>query len=265
LCGVTCMPGYDTHHGNFKASGYTFDEIVASLREATKSLRGLSTNPKAKLTGVFHDWGSMAGAMLSTRMNMEVPNYFSGLVYFDVLPPAHPSLQIPRAMGFKKTVVFTSYTSLFATTHATQRFLSHYMAVPVLAFGFVALKLLGLIPTGRLDRETFLAKKPRLSLRKIIYMQYPYFNMYKRLLLGQERFAADCHLPVSVEETPVLYMYGTEKRINFHDDNTFAWLEKEAKEGEKTRVVPVEKAGHWLYVHREDICYEAVKMFVLGK
>ena len=98
-------------------------------------------------------------------------------------------------------------------------------------------------------------------------MQYPYFNLYKGVLLGQiKKGSSGFHLPVSVADTPVLYMYGLDKNIQFHNDNVLTWLEKEgAREGLKSRVVPVEKAGHWLYVQQEDVCYEAVKRFVLDK
>lgn len=269
LCGVTCMPGYDTHHGDFKAEGYTFDETVASLREATKTLRALSTNPKAKLTGVFHDWGSVVGAMCSNRMNTEKSNYFADLVYFDVLPPAHESLQIFPAKNFKtfKTVAIRfSYMGLFAITHALQRFVSYYIAAPLLALGYGTLVLTGMTPTRHIDSETFNAREPKLSLRKTIYMQYPYFNVFTGMLLGLEKEVSGFHLPVSVADTPVLYMYGIDKNIQFHNDKVLAWLEKEgAKKGLKSRVVPVEKAGHWLYVQQEDVCYETVKRFVLSK
>lgn len=268
LCGVTCLPGYDTHHENFKANGYTFDEAVASLREACKMLRTVvSTNPKAALTGVFHDWGSAVGAMFVTRMNEEFPGYYADLVYFDVLPPAHKSLEIPRQVTLKKAVVMFSYTSLFATCNAIQRYLSFYLAVPVLTVGFGAITLLGLKPTRQIDADTFHAKEPRLSPRKLIYMQYPYFNMYKILLSGGGKLdGMGFNLPVDAQKTPVLFLYGVEKNINYHDDNVIAWLEKEgAKDGSKTKVVPVENAGHWLYLQQEDVCYEAVKKFVLEK
>ena len=38
ICGVTCLPGYDTHHNNFKIEGYTFDEMAVSLQSACKIL-----------------------------------------------------------------------------------------------------------------------------------------------------------------------------------------------------------------------------------
>ena len=50
---AVCIPGYE----DWKPEGYTFEEIVVSLREATKVLQGLSTNGSAKWIGVFHDWG----------------------------------------------------------------------------------------------------------------------------------------------------------------------------------------------------------------
>lgn len=267
LCGVTCQPGYDcTAQSNFKPTGYTFDEMVDAKREACKILKErVSTNPKATLTGVFHDWGSITGAMLVNRMNTESPNYFRDVVYFDVLPPAARKLQIAPAKNLKKAVVFFAYTSLFASCHAVQRYVSHYLAAPMLGLGFGTLALLGLTPTGKVDSASFRAREPRLAPRKLIYMQYPYFNLYKGLFLGRKSSGAGMHLPLNVQEMPVLYMYGLSKNIQFHDANVVEWLKSEGAKAGKTKVVPVENAGHWLYVQQEDICYEAVKKFVSGK
>jgi len=262
LCGVTCLPGYDNHHDNFKKDGYTFDEIVASLREATKILRNLATNNSCQLTGVFHDWGSLFGAMCATRMNQEVNQYFANLVYFDVLPPAPKSLQIPRAkLGFRNSVIMSSYMALFAASFGIQRYLSHYMAAPVMSIGFGVIKLLGLAPTGKLDTESFQKRKPQPQIRKLIYMMYPYYYLYKRIFAGKKPLPSDCHIPANVNETPVLYLYGPKKNIAYHDANQLNWLKKQ---GGKTKVVEVANAGHWLYLQQPDICYQEVKKFIEG-
>ena len=261
LCGVTCMPGYDTHD-NLKPQGYTFDEVVASLREATKTLRALSTNTSAQLTGIFHDWGSLVGAMCATRMNKEVAGYFSKLVYFDVLPPVPESSNVKEAKNLKKSLVSAAYSTVLASSFAIQRFLSFYVAAPVCLIGFTMLGLLRLTPTGPIDAAIFEKREPKLALRKMLYMAYPYFYMYKAMILGQGQ-SAGCNLPSDLDETPVLYMYGTEKNIQFHDDNHLVWLKKEAaKKDSKTRVVAVDKAGHWLYLQQPDTCYENVKSFI---
>jgi hypothetical protein len=69
LVGVTCLPGYDDRedkrwieHKRQKPDGYTFEEAAAALREAAKALFAESACPsKPKITGIFHDWGSLVG------------------------------------------------------------------------------------------------------------------------------------------------------------------------------------------------------------
>ena len=57
-------------------------------------------------------------------------------------------------------------------------------------------------------------------------------------------------------------MYGTEKRVMFHDKDAVGVLEKEAADGQKSNAVAVEKAGHWLYLHQPDVCFKEVSKFV---
>jgi len=119
-----------------------------------------------------------------------------------------------------------------------------------------------LTPTGPIDAAIFEKREPKLALRKMLYMAYPYFYLYRAMILGQWQ-SAGCNWPSNLGGTPVLYMYGTEKNIQFHDDNHLVWLKKEAaKKDSKTRVVAVDKAGHWLYLQQPDTCYENVKSFI---
>jgi pimeloyl-ACP methyl ester carboxylesterase len=266
LCGVTCLPGYDyTTHSEYRRSAFSTSEVIASLREACKVLRTtVSTNVEAQMTAIFHDWGCVFGAMLVNRVHKDTPRYFSSLVYFDILPPVHKSLGVKRSVNVKQAVCFTLYTSLFAFCHCVQRYLSLYLAAPILAAGFGLIHVLGLSPTRRIDSLTFRSTQlPKLTLRRIIYKQYPYFNMYKGLLIDDKRTIAGFHLPVSLQETPVLYMYGVDKNFDFHDDNMLAWLIQEAdKEGSSSKVISVPNAGHWLYLQQADICYEAIQKFL---
>lgn len=62
------------------------------------------------------------------------------------------------------------------------------------------------------------------------------------------------------------YMYGLDKTINFHDSNHLEWLQNESKkEGSKSKVVALVKAGHWLYLQQPTICYEEAKKFVFDR
>jgi pimeloyl-ACP methyl ester carboxylesterase len=277
ICGVTCLPGYDTHHNNFK-SGYTFDEMAVSLQSACKLLlttvhEHFESNKQSvdvHLTGIFHDWGSYVGAMAVNRCNHDAPNYFRKVVYFDVLPPAHPKLRIKRKpMKLYNGLILLSYTSLFAVCHTIQRFTSYWIAAPIQLLGYSILFILRLLPIRWIDHETFLSKRPEeFTLRKIISMQYTYYEFWRGMLFqGTKQFLkttiSDATLPENVANdndggTPVLYMYGTNKNAMFHDENTIAWLQHQNPKS----VVQVSNAGHWLYRQQEDICYKEICNFI---
>ena len=65
LVGLMCIPGFDDRPDKpwtaHKKGGYTFEEMADAVRESVKVLRAESTVEKAKLTGIFHDWGVMPG------------------------------------------------------------------------------------------------------------------------------------------------------------------------------------------------------------
>ena len=291
ICGVTCLPGYDTHHNHFKGEGYNFDEMAVSLQSACKIFLSTITeqyssqnssntttdgNVNIKLTGIFHDWGSYVGAMVVNRSNQLVPNYFHKVVFFDVLPPAHPKLRIPREKAnVWKVLILMAYTSLFAFCHTIQRYLTYWLAMPVSLVGYSVLHLLGLLPIQMFDNITFLTDRPKeYTLRKIIYMQYPYYYLWRGFIRqGPKQFLkttlSDATLPENVSNvatgtppngTPVLYLYGTKKNAMFHDANTVAWLQQPNQEPSK--VVVVDDVGHWLYRQKEDICYNAICQFI---
>jgi pimeloyl-ACP methyl ester carboxylesterase len=273
VCGVTCLPGYDTHHSNFK-SGYTFDEMVVSLQSACKVLlstvteKSLKDDVRMELTGVFHDWGSYVGAMAVNRSNHITPHYYKKVVFFDVLPPTHPKLRIRRETPhLLKSLILMSYTSLFATSHTIQRYLSYWLAFLVHLIGYCILFVLGILPVRWNDYQTFLSDRPReYTVRKQIYMQYPYYELWRGFLFqGPKKFLkttlSDATLPenvTSVDGTPVLYLYGTKKNAMFHDSNVLAWLQQQ----NPAAVVHVDDAGHWLYRQKENICYESILKFI---
>ena len=286
ICGVTCLPGYDTHHNNFKKEGYTFDEMAVSLQSACKML--LSTihdhfsthhnenvSINIQLTGVFHDWGSYVGAIVVNRSNLLVPNYYHKVVYLDVLPPTHPKSRIPRdKLDVVKGLIMMSYTSLFAASHAIQRYASFWIAMPVQLIGYSFIFLVGLLPIQWLDHITFRTDRPKeYTLQKIIYLQYPYYYFWRGLIRqGPKQFMkttmSDATLPEHVSTvgqhkgTPVLYMYGTKKNVMFHDTNAVAWLQR--PDQRPSSVVQVDDAGHWLYRQKEDICYDSLCQFLGG-
>ena len=81
---------------------------------------------------------------------------------------------------------------------------------------------------------------------------------FRRMLynLSAERLIAE-------KKTPMLFMYGVEKRNKFHTEKIVELVR--ATPG--CKVVPVANAGHWLYHESQqaELCFREVKAFVLGK
>ena len=213
--------------------------------------------------------------MVVNRSNQSVPNYYENVVFFDVLPMGHPKQRIPREKASVwKVLTMLSYTFLFALSNSIQRYLSYWLAMPLSLVGYSLLFIVGLLPIRWLDNKTFLLDRPKeYTLRKILYMQYPYYYLWRGFLRqGPKQFLkttlSDATLPENVSMdvpngTPVLYLYGTKKNAMFHDANTVAWLQQQQPPNpQSSTVVQVNNAGHWLYRQNEDACYEAICKFI---
>lgn len=280
LVGVTCLPGYDDRddhrYTDNPVDGYSFQDMVTAIREAVYILRAESTVDSAKLIGIFHDWGVLSGSMHTNHMLEVADNQFltpDRIVLLDVLGPPHPDTEkqntIPidaRRDTMYETVVTLSYRIVLAKAFAIRRYISKTLAQIYAGFAFTALGLLRMSPTMDIDAQALKQqRKVPLSLDRMLYMAYPYFNAFKATLKGtiQQEFRG-MHLPKDLCKTPVLYMYGTEKRIMFHDRRALKMLEEEQEKGRsKSKAVKVEGAGHWLYLQQQDLCLKEVKQFVM--
>jgi pimeloyl-ACP methyl ester carboxylesterase len=265
LCGVACLTGYDDcpekEWSSYRPQGYTMNEWAIDLRAAARLLREHSTNEAAKYVAVFHDWACIAGTMYLNRVIEEgdANTTPSKVVYFDVLPfkahPNEPSPPTAEKKDFKSIITEWLYRYAFAITYWVQWRLSRHLATAIFLVSVVLLQVLGLSPGGKKDDET-IQKNPK-DTNRMIYMMFPYFHLLKELLKGHDMVAAGLHLPL-LNKTPVLYMYGKDKRGQFHDANLADFVG--TKKG--SRAIGVDGAGHWLYLQQEDKCYEAVKAFI---
>jgi len=267
LTGVTCLPGYDHQQAKNKWEGYSMDEMVATVRDAAKMLCSFAP-PTAKLTGIFHDWGCIVGAVGANRLEADdsAPQKFGKLVYFDVLPPSHPSHAIPKSYSWHQWVVFPCYSLILTFIHLISRYMSWIAGALILIVGTIMVPFTGLAPLRTIDEETYFGRTFVPSIRTRVYMCYPYYQLYKAWVLkklGMLEKPVEYHLPANLDSTPVLYMYGLDKNINFHNDNDVTWLKKHESLSH-TRVVAVEEAGHWLFEQQPEICYEVVRNFILG-
>jgi pimeloyl-ACP methyl ester carboxylesterase len=273
LVGVTCLPGYDDRDDHpytaNKPDGYTFEEWIVAIRESAKCLKAESTfQGTAKLTGVFHDWGVLAGSQYTNHILEEGNDDLTPdqLILFDVLMPPHPETEnkpVAPKETLREKVLALSYRIAFAGSFAIRKFLSKTLANVCLVISFRLLVLLGLFPIHAIDSKAVTDRKDPLSLDRVVYMTYPYYNIFKAMFAGNfKEVFSGCCLPLDLTKTPVLYMYGTHKRVNFHDKRAYKLLEREAKEGRRSKVVPVDDAGHWLYLQQPDVCFEEVKKFI---
>jgi hypothetical protein len=223
LVGVSCMPGYDipTPLKGPKPGGYSFEDAIASVRDGIQALIAQCKVDAPELTVIFHDWGVFFGTMYVNRMIIEgakslIPKQ---LVLLDVLPPPHPEdkeklTELPRPT-LRQLVTETVYRIFFAICFALQRFISSLLAQAFFAVGSVVLfsKTVNLNPTGDLDGKRIQgqSRQPPLALSRLIWMMYPYYNLFfdGPLSYWLEIF----RLPKlsGQDSIPVLYMYGTEK------------------------------------------------------
>lgn len=282
-CGVTCLAGYDDRPQDgrpwaaHKRDGYTLNEMAAGLRDAGRALRASSTynNGRAKFTVIFHDWAVPPGmkyvnraledAKLGQSETGDVPD---DVVLFDVLVPIHPDTKNPPPPATKspyQILMELTYRLCFAASFLMQRYIHRYAGLLCLGISISFLKLFNLMPTGNLDAKTMEKRQPPLDPNRMIYMAYPYWGIFKSLLTGNIEAFSGCTIPLDLSKTPVLYLYGTDKRIMFDDEQVHEHVRREGRKPEnKSDAIAVDNAGHWLYRHQEDCCIDHVKKFILS-
>ena len=289
--GITCFPGFDLDSYNemkfsgYKRSGYNFDEVCASIREAVSQLFDQwksdsskdegTTSPK--FTIILHDWGVVPGLMFVNRSIEEHSPYTPHkIVLLDVLTmphkdyndiPKQQDVPYPLRMSAYELAVAASYRFAFASSFVLLRFVSEIVGLINYAILYNVLLLLRLNPTYGFDKQyayderVARAKTPLAFYYHLVYMCYPYYYMFKCLI--QQKGFEDIHIPLDLKATPILYIYGKAKNINFHDWKSLAILEREEREKRSDcRVVAVEGAGHWMYVQKLDVCFDEIRSFI---
>ncbi|KAL3773973.1 hypothetical protein ACHAWO_010771 [Cyclotella atomus] len=295
VVGITCFPGFEpeAYHrckfNGYKRRGYNFDEVCASIREATIQLfkqcdeaaadSTLDDAGTPQFTIILHDWGVIPGLMFVNRAiemkySRHVPNK---IVLLDVLtwPTDTMKEDVPlqsevsyslRPSIYELTVCF-AYRFALAASFFWLRFASDILGLINMAILTQLVVLFRLSPVKSLDsklideRAMQSKSSPLAYYRHLVYMCYPYYHMFIALLL--QRGFEDIHIPRDLKATPILYIYGTDKNIMFHNWKSLAILEREEREGtSKCKVVAVEDAGHWMYVQKLERCFEEIKSFI---
>jgi hypothetical protein len=158
--------------------------------------------------------------------------------------------------------------------------LQHYgfrqMATYLLDVGFFLLNLFHLSPVRVIDKKLFSVPKVAPSAdndantnaqdnkERLAYMAYPYYYLYKVVLTGRmNNELAGAHLPRDLTATPILYLYGVDKNIQFHQDDGVCLLQQEHEQGRsRSNAIAVQDAGHWLYQQRQEYCFAQVNAFI---
>jgi pimeloyl-ACP methyl ester carboxylesterase len=244
VCGVTCPPGFDSSYCEetneiFRPSPppYDLEDMGKAIDLATRVLKN-HVPSATKTVGVFHDWGSLAGSICANLYHE-----FDGIVYIDVLPTPKGRNIWTRGFSLRQSLICSSYTCLFAVTHAIQRHVSWWLAVVPFSVGGGLFKVFGLLPVKANDFKTLgvLYKNDPLSTQFLISMMYPYYQMYCNFFQGRPIFGRGCVLSL---QTPILFLYGTNKRVNFHTKKDLVWMGQYSH----MKAVAVNGAGHWLYL-----------------
>lgn len=255
---VICLPGYDGR--NIVPDGYTYDDWVECFKHAkVKLMEAFKTAKQFSL--IVHDWGVVAGTCFVNAC----PGETSKMILLDVLAPLHRSLPDPSpSVDYPpRSILNNAYTSLvmmtyqlnFAWMFVLQRYVSKYVAAAHMAFSTPILSMLGLLPTRSIEHAYF--KKQDLKSRlgsKIFYMMYPYYFGWKNIFLGNSKVLRHFYLPQTV---PVLYLFGAEKNVLFHEPKCLSWL---SQNGGKS--VEVKGAGHWLHWQQPELVFDEIDSFL---
>jgi pimeloyl-ACP methyl ester carboxylesterase len=205
--------------------------------------------------------------MFINRYREEYPDRKVEMILFDVLGPPHPEMDtdlIPKIApsSLYEIYIGVGYRFIFALMHLTQRYMHEKLAKVIFIPLILSMKILRLSPTYKIDAKVFQNRKTPLDRLRMMYMAYPYVNMPKAMFTGKsQKVFQDFSLPKDLEKTPVLYMYGTEKRIMFHDHRSVQILK--SSKG-KSNAIGVDNAGHWLQTEGQkmEYCLEKVKEFL---
>lgn len=284
--GVTCFPGFDCETFNeqkfngFKRGGFTFDEVTCCLRDAADALfmehaKATADESKTTFTLMTHDWGAAIGHMFINRA-IDEPKFTqhkpNRAVMLDVLMSPHPKSNHKEALrGIEvytptaRDHLFTlAYRTAFAISFAASLHISETIGLIVMGIMVtVGFKIFRLSPLMDVDSEHM--KKTRTDPELFLYMTYPYYHMFREFFKGSTNAFVDATLPLDLKQMPILYIYGAQKNVMFHDYRSVAMLEREEKQGlSECRVVKLEGIGHWMYLQEPEICETEIRKFLRG-
>jgi len=298
ITAVTCLPGFDndTEDDNDgtpqpqdsyhtpRPDGYTFPEIAAALREAAKVVK--RQNPHAHLSVIFHDWAVVPGLLFvrqalredqaaAAQQQLEGTTTHAPLslapdqmVLMDVLfSPfgAAEAKRAPLASWYKITVLY-AYQHALVLLFVVHRDLSQRLArwlFPIVCHVLCALRL---FPLHRsVDRRWLVATPAERRIDKC----YIYWQFWKAVYSGEfqrNHLARDWLVPL--DRVDLLFLYGTDKVVHFHDSLMVEHLNNYDNDNDschhRHKAVGVPNAGHWFFLQQPDLTFHEVRDFCFG-
>eukprot|EP00392_Amoebophrya_sp_AT5.2_P002448 g2453.t1 len=271
------MPEYDRvgpgRQSPLRPDGYDFEEIQLCFQQAVGALYSQicpradadteTDNAKEAAPGVTiiaHDWGTVPALQYSSG-GPSLPGLPSceKLVLFDVIPDYKPQ-------SVYCALVHATYMLWFAAAFSVSRF-SDKLGRLVMTCGLLILFVL----FGRWMNPSsphFDNGKAGIKSHEVEpFHCYPYYHMVRTAVSGavgalsggSVKSTRVASLRKSLQQQPVLYMYGTSKNTFWHDAQC---LKSIREQGNGSRVVAVGEAGHWLYKSQPEICAREVEEFV---
>lgn len=301
--GITCYPGFDystfrkSKFNGYKRQGYSFDEVAMCIREATKRLfeeycnnasvserkkdedgiDAIDSNiphnnesNKPQFTVILHDWGVVPGLMFTNNSldDTASPHVPHKVVLLDVLTwphlqckdlPLQTDVAYPLKPSRLELIITTSYREALAISFAMLLYISELVGLITLVILYGVVMLLQLNPTRHIDNV--LVNRNSINPFHLVYQCYPYFYMFRNII-NKSGFA-NASRPLDLFKTPILYIYGANKNVMFHDWRSLALLEREEREGASAcRVVRMEDAGHWMFVQKTEACLKEIQQFL---
>jgi len=224
------MPDYQANCIRPKPWGYSPQELLLMLRE---SIQYYVKDNKQKVNLIVHDWGSYMGQLYENTY----PESVERLVLLDV---GHG---IDETIGTVFVILF--YQFYFAFSFILSQIFGKTCGT--IFFGlFFILKLdktIGPCPNeGKLQR-------PRREISA--HLCYIYYTFWKMMLSGNA-------LTPLLPKSPVLFMYGKQKRVFFHSKKFIKYL----NDSPATNRVVAFDAGHWFQIVFPKDTANEIKSFI---
>lgn len=169
-------------------------------------------------------------------------------------PPPDPGPLIPQLLQNSRrfTYPFVFAVSFFLFRHVSM-WVGRFFYTNALRLMF----LTGIFPLGLKDVRV--EKQRVVRGDHALYMTYMYYQTLCSLVGGRSRDFVGAHLPLDMVTTPVLYLWGAQKKGHYHSPHDVVTIRQA---GGKSQALEVKEAGHWLFLQQADVCYEHIRGFL---